>query len=53
MKYADVILPLPLAQTYTYAIPEGIASQVLPSGRVIVSFGAKRYYTTIRSETHV
>jgi len=33
MKYAEVILPLPLAQTYTYAIPEGMASQVLRNGR--------------------
>lgn len=52
MKYAEVILPLPLAQTYTYAIPEGMASQVLPSGRVIVPFGAKRYYTAIVREVH-
>ena len=41
MKYVEVILPLPLAQTYTYAIPEGMASQVLPNGRVIVPFGAR------------
>ena len=52
MKYAEVILPLPLAQTYTYAIPEGMASQVLPNGRVIVPFGAKRYYTAIVREVH-
>ena len=52
MKYAEVILPLPLAQTYTYAIPEGMASQVLSNGRVIVPFGAKRYYTAIVREVH-
>ena len=52
MKYADVILPLPLAQMYTYAIPESMESRVWPNGRVIVPFGAKRYYTAIVREVH-
>lgn len=47
MKYADVILPLPLENSYTYRIPEEIAQAVVPGCRVVVHFGARRYYTAI------
>lgn len=45
-KYIDVILPLPLATCYTYILPEDIR-QVQLGCRVIVPFGAKKYYTAI------
>lgn len=45
--YAEVILPLPLNQTFTYHIPEALAGQVKPGHRVIVQFGARKYYTAI------
>lgn len=48
--YAELILPLALSGQYHYRVPEqGIfAEQQLLSGmRVVVSFGAKRFYTGI------
>ncbi|MDR0349494.1 MAG: primosomal protein N' [Tannerella sp.] len=52
MKYAEVILPLPLENTYTYFIPDELISVVQPNCRVIVPFGKKRYYTAIIKEIH-
>ena len=52
MKYADVILPLPLENSYTYRIPEDMERAVTPGCRVIVHFGKKRYYTAIVMEVH-
>jgi len=52
MKYADVILPLPLENTYTYRIPADMEKAVIPGCRVIVHFGKKRYYTAIVLEVH-
>lgn len=47
MKYAEVILPLPLENTYTYRIPSDIETEVVRGSRVIVHFGKKRFYTGI------
>ena len=47
MKYADVILPLPLENSYTYSIPSDLETAVIPGCRVIVHFGKNRYYTAI------
>lgn len=52
MRYADVILPLPLENSYTYRIPEDLEKVVIPGCRVIVHFGKKRYYTAIVMEVH-
>lgn len=52
MKYADVILPLPLENSYTYRIPADLEKAVIPGCRVIVHFGKKRYYTAIVAEVH-
>ena len=52
MKYADVILPLPLENSYTYRIPEDLEKAVIPGCRVIVHFGKRRYYTAIVMEVH-
>lgn len=52
MKYADVILPLPLENSYTYGIPSDLEKAVIPGCRVIVHFGKKRYYTAIVTEVH-
>lgn len=52
MKYADVILPLPLENSYTYSIPADLETAVIPGCRVIVHFGKKRYYTAIVMDTH-
>ena len=52
MKYADVILPLPLENSYTYSIPSDLETAVIPGCRVIVHFGKKRYYTAIVMDVH-
>ena len=52
MKYAEIILPLPLANSYTYSIPSGMEKAVQPGCRVIVHFGKRKYYTGIISEIH-
>ena len=49
-EYAEVILPLPLEGTFTYAIPTDIP--VEPGSRVIVSFGKKKIYTGIVHSIH-
>ena len=51
MAYADLILPLPLANTFTYEIPEKI-SDVEKGMRVVVQFGAKKLYTALVYKVH-
>jgi primosomal protein N' (replication factor Y) len=46
-QYAEVILPLPLEGSFTYKIPDEMVGKIKPGHRVIVPFGAKRYYTAI------
>ena len=51
MTYADLILPLPLAKTFTYEIPDNISD--LENGmRVVVQFGAKKLYTALVYKVH-
>ncbi|MDE6316834.1 MAG: primosomal protein N', partial [Muribaculaceae bacterium] len=45
--YAEIILPLPIESTFTYAIPAEMESSVKVGHRVIVPFGRKKYYTGI------
>lgn len=47
MLYADVILPFPLGQTYSYAIPDTMEHTLAVGMRVVVPFGARRFYTGI------
>ena len=47
MKYANVILPLPLENLYTYKVPADLETMVVPGCRVIVHFGKKHFYTAI------
>lgn len=50
--FADVILPLPLPDTFTYAIPAEIADDVNVGSRVLVQFGRKKFYTAIVTRLH-
>lgn len=52
MKYAEVIIPLPLANTFTYRIPEAMVCLIRPYCRVVVPFGKKHYYTGMVLEIH-
>lgn len=49
MQFVEVILPLPLYVTFTYAVPAGMAGSLRQGSRVIVPFGRKKYYTGIVS----
>ena len=52
MKYADVILPLPLDGAFTYALPQEIAAQVEIGCRLIVPFGNRKFYSGIVVRLH-
>ena len=45
--FAQVILPLPFDRTFTYRIPDGMEGDIAVGCRVLVPFGAKKYYTAI------
>ena len=51
-SYADVILPLPLDNAYTYALPEQIAHLTQVGSRVIVPFGARKFYSAVVVRIH-
>ena len=50
--YAEVILPLPLYGTYTYAVPDDMIQQIRVGARVLVPFGKKKTYTGLVESTH-
>ncbi|MBQ8968648.1 MAG: primosomal protein N' [Bacteroidaceae bacterium] len=47
LSLVDVVLPLPLAETYTYRLPEPLRGRVAVGSRLIVPFGAKKIYSAI------
>ena len=51
-KFVDVIVPLPIANTFTYSLPESLEEQVETGCRVVVPFGVKKYYTAIVVKIH-
>lgn len=51
-KFADVILPLPLHNCFTYSLPDEWADEVQIGCRVVVPFGRKKYYTAIVCNVH-
>ncbi|MFP4023926.1 MAG: primosomal protein N' [Thiohalospira sp.] len=50
--FADVILPLPLKQLFTYSIPESLKNQAKAGKRVIVQFGKRKIYAAIIHTIH-
>lgn len=62
MTYAEVILPVPLEQTFTYMVPPEMEGTIQLGMRVTVPLGASHHYTgivtglspvcTIQPETH-
>ena len=51
-KYVDVIVPFPIANQFTYLVPEDKADKIQTGCRIVVPFGAKRYYTAIVTRIH-
>lgn len=47
LRYAEVLVPLPIAGAFTYEVPDEMSSMVRPGHRVIVPFGVKKLYTGI------
>ncbi|MDR0795725.1 MAG: primosomal protein N' [Tannerella sp.] len=52
MKFAEVLLPLPLENTYTYRIPDEMLPFVQANDRVIVPFGKKHLYIAVVKQIH-
>lgn len=52
MHYADVILPVPIPQLFTYSIPDEMADIVDVGSRVVVQFGRKKSYSGIVRRIH-
>ncbi|MBR1541700.1 MAG: primosomal protein N' [Bacteroidaceae bacterium] len=52
MTYIDVILPLPLKATFTYAVDDVMAHKVKRGCRVLVPLGNKKHYTAIVDRIH-
>ena len=52
MNYADLILPLPLQGTFTYAVPVAMQATVQVGMRVLVPFGRNKTYLGIVARLH-
>ena len=50
--FADVILPLALADSYTYVVPKELEGAIGLGYRVIVPFGKNKFYTAIVLRIH-
>ncbi len=50
--FADVILPLPLREVFTYSVPPGLEDRVVPGVRVAVPFGPGRHYAALVVALH-
>jgi primosomal protein N' (replication factor Y) len=51
-KFTDVILPFPIPQLFTYAVPLEMETAIGIGKRAVVQFGAKKYYTSIIANIH-
>ena len=52
MIYVDVILPLPLQQLFTYAVPHDMQHLAAVGCRVLVPFGRSKVYVGLVAEVH-
>ena len=52
MNYADLILPLPLQGTFTYALPAAMQTVVKVGMRVLVPFGRNKTYVGVVARLH-
>lgn len=50
--FADVLLPLPLNQTFTYSVPEEMRPSIQIGSRAIVPLGARKLYTAVILKVH-
>lgn len=52
MYFIDVILPIPLKQTFTYSVNKDEAAFLKPGMRVAIPFGKSKVYTGIVNQVH-
>ncbi len=52
IRYADIIIPLPFGDTFTYAIPPALEENICVGMRVSVQFGKRKYYSGIVFSIH-
>ena len=52
MRYADIILPLPLEGLFTYSVPDSISTDGLEGCRVVVPFGKSKTYVGLVAAIH-
>jgi primosomal protein N' (replication factor Y) len=50
--FVEVVLPVPLADTYTYSVPREMEKQVMPGIMVLVEFGKNKHYSGIVTYIH-
>jgi primosomal protein N' (replication factor Y) (superfamily II helicase) len=46
-QFAEIILPLPLYDRFTYRIPDDLCEKVKPGVRVLVQFGKRKNYSAL------
>lgn len=51
-QFVDVVLPLPVANRYTYRVPLELEAGVALGKRVVVQFGKRRYFTAVILNIH-
>ncbi|MDR0230727.1 MAG: primosomal protein N' [Dysgonamonadaceae bacterium] len=52
MMFIEVILPVPLSDTYTYSVPEEMQNSISPGCLVLVEFGKNKHYSGIIASIH-
>ncbi|RLD63763.1 MAG: primosomal protein N', partial [Bacteroidetes bacterium] len=50
--FADVILPIPIPQLFTYHIPQDLIDEIKPGKRVVVQFGNRKIYSALVKNIH-
>lgn len=50
--FLEVVLPLPLKNSYTYQITPAEAAVIVPGMRIVVPFGKRKMYTSIAVKLH-
>ncbi len=50
--FVEVVLPLPLPETFTYAVPEAMVDKIIPGIRVVVQFGRQKVYSALVVNRH-
>ncbi len=51
--FIEVILPVPLADTYTYSVPPELEKQVFCGSMVLVEFGKNKHYSGVVAYIHL